>query len=201
MREILIRMQALLDATRSVDFLGPLALRLYLVPVFWVAGTNKLAGMDDVIAWFGNPDWGLGLPFPTLLAWLATLTEVGGAALLAIGLGVRWISIPLMVTMLVAAFSVHWENGWQAVHDLKSPFPSDDAAAALERLDSAKSLLRQHGDYDWLTETGNYVVSNGGIEWAATYFVMLLALFFIGGGRHASIDYWLARRLRRDAAA
>jgi putative oxidoreductase len=36
--------------TNFADFLGPLALRLYLVPVFWVAGTNKLSGMDNVIA-------------------------------------------------------------------------------------------------------------------------------------------------------
>ena len=27
------------------DGLGPLALRLFLVPVFWMAGTHKLAGM------------------------------------------------------------------------------------------------------------------------------------------------------------
>jgi hypothetical protein len=26
--------------------------------------------------------------------------------------------------------------------------------------------------------------------------VMLLALFFIGGGRYVSVDYWLARRFR-----
>ena len=57
------------------DGLGPLALRLFLVPVFWMAGTHKLAGMEQTIEWFGNPDWGLGLPFPTLLAYLAAYTE------------------------------------------------------------------------------------------------------------------------------
>jgi len=36
------RAQRLLDATRAVDFLAPLVLRLYLAPVFWMAGTNKL---------------------------------------------------------------------------------------------------------------------------------------------------------------
>ncbi|VAW67633.1 FIG035246: DoxX family protein, partial [hydrothermal vent metagenome] len=64
--------QSLLNKTRAVDFLGPLALRLYLVPIFWMAGTKKLADMDSIIDWFGNSDWGLGLPFPELLAWLAT---------------------------------------------------------------------------------------------------------------------------------
>jgi hypothetical protein len=35
---------------------------------------------------------------------------------------------------------------------------------------------------------------NNGIEFAATYFIMLLALFFIGAGRYLSVDFWLARR-------
>jgi putative oxidoreductase len=38
-------------------------------------------------------------------------------------------------------------------------------------------------------------VLNNGIEFAATYFIMLLALFFIGAGRYVSLDYWIARRL------
>lgn len=191
------KLQDLLDATRAVDFLGPLALRLYLVPVFWVAGNNKLSGMDNVIMWF---DQGLGLPLPGLLAWLAVLSEVVGAVLLLFGFATRWICIPLMITMIVAATKVHWENGWQAIHDPMSPFPSENVEGAMERLDMAKSLLREHGNYDWLTGTGNFVISNNGIEWAATYFVMLLALFFVGGGRYVSVDYWLARTFRRGGA-
>lgn len=197
MLKLLNRLQDLLDATRAADFLAPLALRLYLAPVFWYAGTNKLAHFADTAAWFGNPDWGLGLPFPTLMAALATGTEVLGAVLLVVGLGVRWISIPLMVTMAVAAVSVHWEHGWQAIHDKLSPWASADVDGALERLARAKDILREHGDYDWLTETGNFVVSNNGIEWAATYFVMVLALFFIGAGRYLSLDHWIARAWRR----
>jgi len=196
LRSTLNFFQDLLDATRVLDFLGPLALRAYLVPVFWVAGTNKLGSMDDIIQWFGNPEWGLGLPFPTLMAYLATYTEVGGAVLLAVGLAVRWIAIPLMATMVVAAVSVHWENGWQAVHDRMSPFASADIDGAMTRLDRAKDILKEHANYEWLTETGNFVVSNNGIEWAATYFVMLVALFFVGGGRFLSVDYWIARSFR-----
>ena len=191
------KLQDMLDVTRAVDFLGPLALRLYLVPVFWIAGTNKLSGFDDVVSWFGNAEWGLGLPMPWLMAFLATSTEVVGAIMLLIGLGVRWVSIPLMITMLVAAFSVHWENGWQAVADAKSPFPPADIEEASNRLAAARSLLQEHGNYDWLTGSGSFVISNNGIEWAATYFVMLLALFFIGAGKYLSADYWIARKFRR----
>lgn len=189
----LLRLQSWLDKTRTVDFLWPLALRLYLVPVFWVAGTNKLSGMDNVISWFGNAEWGLGLPFPFVMAWLAVSAEVLGAIALLIGFGTRWFSIPLMVTMLVAAFKVHAKNGWQAVADPQSPFPNASIDSAMERLAKARELLKDHGNYDWLTETGNFVVSNSGMEWAITYFVMLLALFFCGAGK-LSVDHLLARK-------
>ncbi|NBC12659.1 MAG: DoxX family membrane protein [Gammaproteobacteria bacterium] len=204
---LLNKLQDLLDAARAVDFLGPLALRLYLAPIFWVAGTNKVAGFESTVAWFGNPDWGLGLPFPTLMAALAAGTEVIGALFLLVGFAVRWISIPLMVTMLVAILSVHLENGWQAIADSSAAFASpllgvfqlEDAGPAGERLSAAKEILREHGNYDWLTETGSFVVLNNGIEFAATYFIMLLVLFFIGAGRWLSVDHWLARRFRTGA--
>jgi uncharacterized membrane protein YphA (DoxX/SURF4 family) len=189
--------QQAMDATRRLDFLGPLALRLYLVPVFWMAGTNKLADVQSVADWFGNPDWGPGLPFPLLMAWLATLSELVGAVCLLIGLGVRWVSIPLMVTMLVATFTVHWQNGWLAIAEGGSSlFATERTMGAVERLDRAKSLLQEHGNYDWLTENGSLVVLNNGIEFAVTYFAMLLVLFFYGGGRYLSVDHWLARTYR-----
>lgn len=196
--QFLIRMQGWMNSTKAADFLGPLALRLYLVPVFWVAGQNKLNnGVDNLANWFGNSDWGLGLPFPTLMAWLAVGSEVIGAIALLIGLGTRWFSVPLMVTMLVAMFSVHWKNGWQAIADPMSPFANENIQGAVDRLDKAKDLLKEHGNYDWLTETGNFVVSNSGIEWAATYFVMLLALFFTGAGK-LSVDHLIATRFAKN---
>lgn len=187
--------------TRAYDWLGPLALRLYLFPVFWVAGMNKASGFDNVVAWFGNDDWGLGLPLPWLMAALATATEVLGSWLLLIGLATRYVAAALSVVMLMALVTVHVDHGWQAVHDLQSPFASewtlgleaDDARDAAERLARAKSILREHGNYEWLSGKGNFVVSNSGAEWAVTYLVMLLALLFVGAGR-ASVDYRLARR-------
>lgn len=193
----LIALQRRLDATRVADWLAPLLLRLYLAPVFWMAGHNKLMAFSSTVEWFGDKDWGLGLPFPTLMAALATATELGGAVLLALGLGVRWISVPLMVTMLVAAFTVHWQNGWLAVSEGTGLFATARTEAAAERLAKAKELLMEHGNYEWLTEHGSLVMLNNGIEFAATYFVMLLALFFIGAGRFISLDFWIAKRLHR----
>ncbi len=194
---VLNKLQNLLDAIRAVDFLAPLALRLYLVPIFWMAGTKKFAAFEDTVAWFGNPEWGLGLPFPALMVVLAAGSELLGAICLLIGFAVRWLSIPLMVTMLVAAFSVHWQHGWLAIAEgADSLFATERTIGAVERLDRAKAILEEHGNYAWLTENGGFVVLNNGIEIAATYFVMLLALFFVGAGRYLSFDYWIARHFR-----
>lgn len=195
MLSMLKRTHEMLNTTRAVDFLGPLALRLYLVPIFWMAGTRKLGSIDSTIDWFGNPEWGLGLPFPTLMAYMASLTETLGAVFLLVGFAVRYISIPLMITMVVAALTVHWQNGWLAIAEGSgSLFANERTIGAIERLDRAKDILREYGNYQWLTENGGFAVLNNGIEFAATYFIMLLMLFFAGAGRYASVDYWLQRR-------
>ena len=170
--------------------LAPLLLRLYLAPIFWMAGMSKFNSFEDTVAWFGNPDWGLGLPFPWLMAFLATATELAGAVLLAAGLFTRLISVPLAITMLVAVFSVHWPNGWQAIADPQAPFA--------DKLDAARSLLKEHGDYEWLTSSGKFVILNNGIEFATTYLIMLLALIALGAGHYVSMDYWLHKKFCKN---
>ncbi|BFL83529.1 hypothetical protein BM607_003925 [Shewanella sp. SACH] len=186
--------QKLLNMSRYFDGLAPLALRIYLAPVLMQAGYNKLAHFDDTVAWFANPDWGLGLPMPAVMAGLAAGTEFFGAILLLLGLATRLISIPLMVTMLVAAFTVHWPNGWLAIADGSSWLANDRVLEAGDKLAKAKEILQEHGNFDWLTSSGNLAVLNNGIEFAATYFIMLLALFTLGGGRYTSLDYFIAKR-------
>ena len=177
------------NSLRHLDGLPALALRLYLVPIFWMAGNQKLNNIDSTVEWFGNSEWGLGLPAPELLAYLATYTEIIGAVLLLSGLAVRWIAIPLMITMIVAALSVHWDNGWAAI-------ASSSNEEIASRLSAAKSVLRENANYRWITEKGNLVILNNGIEFSITYFIMLLALFFSGGGRYFSVDYWLDKSFR-----
>lgn len=206
----------LLNFTRSVDFLAPLMMRIYLFFPMWDAGTRKLSDIEGIAAWFGNEDWGLGLPMPYLLAILATAAEVLGALALLFGAALRWMCIPLMITMIVAATTAHWENGWPAVapsaanpiciegsNEAKAANPvqkftkcynsNERTVASADRLDRAKSILREHGNYDWLAGHGSFVVLNNGIEFAVTYFIMLLALFFMGAGRFFSVDYWFKR--------
>ncbi|MEQ9394319.1 HvfX family Cu-binding RiPP maturation protein [Haliea sp.] len=211
---LLTRSRDLLDRSRGIDFLAPLFLRLFLAPVFISAGLTKMMGFESTVAWFGNPDWGLGLPLPWLMAFLATATELIGGFLLLFGLATRFIAIPLMITMLVAIFTVHWQDGWFAIApsdpstSMAAPlaavgFPGAEASLAnseevAKRLTAARGLLREHGNYSWLTEKGSLVVLNNGIEFGATYFIMLLALFFSGAGRFISVDYWIGRWLDRQ---
>ena len=183
--------QAQLDTTKKIDAIAPLALRLYLFLPFWMAGTTKWASFDSTVQWFGNSEWGLGLPAPMLLAFLATWTEILGAVFLSIGFATRYVAIPLMATMVVAALSVHWAHGWSAIADSAA-----DPEVA-ERLNAAKSILREHGNYNWLTEKGNFVILNNGIEFAITYLIMLLSLFFTGAGNVVSVDYWIKKKFGR----
>lgn len=177
--------------TDSSATIASLALRLYLAPIFWMAGMNKLNAFDSTVNWFGNSDWGLGLPFPFLMAVLTTATELIGAVLLTLGLITRVISIPLIITMLVAIVSVHWSNGWQAIADANAPFANAQVLAAPEKLERAREILQTHGNYEWLTSSGKFVILNNGIEFAATYLIMLLALIGLGAGKYHSVDYWL----------
>ncbi len=187
--------QMYLDKINVTDFIAPLLLRLYLVPVFWMAGTMKLGSMESTIEWFGNPDWGLGLPLPFLMAWIATLTEVIGAVCLFFGFATRWISIPLIITMVVAAVTVHLPNGWLAIAEGSGLFATERTMGAIQRLDRAKEILQDNANYSWLTENGSLVILNNGIEFAATYTIMLVALLYVGAGK-LSIDHLIAKRFQ-----
>jgi putative oxidoreductase len=90
--------------------LPPLFFRLILAYGFYGPATMKLGNIDGIIEWFS----GMGMPFPTLNAYLATTTEVAGFVLLFLGLGVRLISLPLIFVMMVAIFTVHIGNGFEA---------------------------------------------------------------------------------------
>jgi len=207
------------------DGIPALIFRLILAPVMIIAGYNKLnisqevsnfpeffLASSDVVNWFGNAQWGLGLPFPDLLAFLAGWTEFIGGWLLLIGLLTRLVTIPLMFTMVVAATTVHLDNGWFAITPTD---PSTSAAKVLDwlaipganaslensvetkvRIDTIRELVENHGYPDYLYEKGKPVILNNGIEFSAIYFAMLLSLFFSGGGRVVSTDYWLKKRIK-----
>ena len=203
------RAQDLIELVKKIDFLGPLAIRLYLAPIFISAGLHKYMHFEDIVGWFEH---GLNMPLPRVMAGLATATELLGGIILIFGIATRWISIPLLVTMFVAASTAHWENGWFAIAPSnpetstayvleKVGFPGakeslENSVEVGNRLSRAKDILREHGNYSWLTGRGGIVVLNNGIEFAATYFVMLLVLLGFGGGRFVSVDYYIHKRFR-----
>ena len=194
--------QQIIARLQVADGIPLLLLRLYLAPVMIQAGWNKASSFDSIVDWFGNDDYGLGLPMPLVMAFLATAAELVGGVLLLLGALTRLVSIPLMVTMIVAMVSVHAKNGWLAIADASSWLAdgtillNENIMAAPEKLAAAKSLLQEHGHYDWLTSSGNFVVLNNGIEFAATYFIMLLVLFIYGSGRFFSVDYYVNKSMR-----
>lgn len=190
--------QKTIQALSFADGIAPLLLRLFLAPVFLQAGWTKFASFESTVAWFGNADWGLGLPFPELMVVLAAGSELVGGGLLLVGLAVRLISIPLMVTMLVAIFAVHWDNGWLAISDASSWLANDRVLDAQSQLAKGRELLQEHGNYSWLTKNGSFVILNNGIEFGVTYFVMLLSLLFTGAGRYTSLDYFIAKVFKID---
>ena len=106
--KFLMRIHNTLKGFEVLEFLPLFLTRLYLFYVLWFAGINKIDSFDKFSGYLGT----LGVPFPDILTWLVIITEAGGAALILIGLFVRWSSIPLLVVMFFAGYLVHWQNGW-----------------------------------------------------------------------------------------
>lgn len=100
----------LADQLKKADFLPLLFIRLILAYGFYNPAKMKWADINAIGDWFGT----IGVPAPYLNAYLAAGTEALGVVLLVLGLGTRLISIPLMITMVVAIVTVHWTNGFEA---------------------------------------------------------------------------------------
>jgi len=98
---------------KKLDFLPLLLVRFILAYGFYQPAKMKWNDINAIGDWFS----GLGIPAPYLNAYMAAGTEALGVVLLILGLGTRLISIPLMVTMVVAIVTVHWENGFEAAEN------------------------------------------------------------------------------------
>jgi len=135
-----------------------LAVRLIVAYSFYAPAMMKWADIDSVAMWFGS----MGIPFPTLNAYMAASTEVGGVVLLTLGLLTRAISIPLIVIMLVAIVTVHGVNGFAMVQ------------AGSEVVDP------------WINGTqvmGTIVTLQNGYEMPLYYIIFLLVLLTQGAGK------------------
>ncbi|WP_369925951.1 DoxX family protein [Xanthomonas sp. NCPPB 2632] len=182
-------LQRALDKSKQLDFLALLSIRLYLLPTLYEGAHAKVTGFSGVVEWFGNPvsQGGLGLPMPTVMASLATGTEVAGVICIALGLATRVITVPLMILMTVAGLSVHWSHGWAAI--------AGKTTEASMRLDGLMTWLAHAfpGRFNYVTELGDPVILNNGMEFTVTYAILFMVLFFFGAGRYLSADHWLAK--------
>ena len=192
--------------------MGLLSFRLYLALIFLGVVAHKLANLDHMVAWFGNTDW--GLPMPVLMVFLAASAELLGGVALLLGLATRLFVFLLIFTMLVVISTSHWDNAWFAIAPEDPATSTANVLAAMgiptaqrslensngvgQRVSAEKRILRKYKNYSGLTEKGNLVVLNNGIEFSATYLIILLSLLFTGGGRWVSLDYWVGRRLGKE---
>jgi uncharacterized membrane protein YphA (DoxX/SURF4 family) len=174
------------NSLRHIEDFAPLALRLLLAYVFYQTGIEKLSSIDGTAYWFES----LGIPFPTLNAYMAMLTEVTGVLLLTIGLGTRIISIPLLVVLLVAMLTVHLDNGWLVIgSSLNDP-------EIANRVSRAKDILKEYGNWDWLSAKGTFVILQNGFENVVTYMAMLLTLLVYGPGKF-SVDALIEAKIKK----
>ena len=91
-------------------------LRLIIGYGFIVHGWAKLS--RGPAGGFGNLLQQVGVPFPIFTAWAVTVLELLGGLAILTGAFVALVSIPLIVSMLVATFTVHLKYGFSSINTI-----------------------------------------------------------------------------------
>jgi putative oxidoreductase len=93
-----------------------------LIPLRLVIGMgfllHGLAKWNRGPAKFGKLLQVINVPYPLPTAWMVTGLEVFGGALIIIGLLVTVVSVPLIVSMLVAMFTIQIHYGFSSVNTI-----------------------------------------------------------------------------------
>ena len=105
--------QFIKDILVHFQSLSLLLARLAVAYGFYEPAVKKWQDIDGIATWFGS----MGIPFPTLNAYMAATTELLGVVLLTLGLFTRLISVPLLVVMVVAIVTVHLAHGFSSGND------------------------------------------------------------------------------------
>lgn len=145
-----------------------LILRVILAYTFFSPGMTKIKDIESTAGFFDY----LGIPLPTLNAYMAAGTEVIGAVLLTLGLLTRFISVPLLFVMVVAIATVHGVHGFHVIlpgSGWENPFINGEAVK------------------------GTVVVLQNGYEMVLYYMAMLMVLVGKGAGR-LSLDFLLFKK-------
>lgn len=176
---------------RGLDFLAPLAFRLYLAPMFWISGAEKLGLFKGDVVWWNPMTWISGDAiqaasaafngglFEGFAADFITVSvagvEIAGAVLLILGFAVRWITLPLMFIIAIVGIA---------------------ALGDQTLLEAGRQFLMSHGYTS---------IANSQFEVSFVHFTMLFALFFMGAGRFLSLDWFIGsgydRKIKQKEAA
>lgn len=169
-----------LEWMRVFDFLAPLAIRLFLAPMFWISGVQRLGLFTAENFIIYNPmTWGNASTFQqsvaamnnTLLPGVGTemlvlllgSIEIVGAVLLVMGFAVRWVVLALLFAVTLLGLMAMGEAGF---------------------INTLQQLVMSHGYTN---------ITNNITEVYLVYFILLLALFFMGAGRWFSLDWYIYR--------
>jgi putative oxidoreductase len=102
----------LIDLQMHLRQFAPIPLRLIVGYGFIAHGFAKLARGPETFAVVLHT---LGVPTPSLLAWLTTLVELIGGFCILIGAFVPIVSVPMAVVLLTALFTIHLPYGFFSV--------------------------------------------------------------------------------------
>ena len=217
-----------LNLFRAFDFMAPLLMRLYLVMPFWIGGWNKLKNIEGTAEFFTKlgipaPEYmawaagGIEAGGAVLLAMglavrVITPALMGVMAVAAVTVHLKngWYAIAqpmldpdiaerrdVIIETLKAFGDYEWMTAKEKIDISWLPWLNNDA----DLPDCLSSRILMLNDVDLSHCLSNGVaLTNSGIEFAATYFIMCMALFFIGAGRYLSADYWIDREFNKPKA-
>lgn len=138
--------------------LSLLLVRLIIAYTFYQPAMMKWADISSTAMWFES----MGIPLPTLQAYMAATTELLGVILLGLGLFTRLISVPLLIIMFVAIATVHGEHGFAMIQ------------AGSEIVDAWVNGVETQG---------TLVMLQNGFEMPLYYIIFLLVLVAEGAGK------------------
>jgi putative oxidoreductase len=106
--------EELLNLQKRISKQGWAVLPLRLMIGFGFAA-HGYAKLSRGPAGFGTILTAIGVPAPALMAWITSLLEFFGGVSIMIGAFIIPVSVPLVIVMLTAMFSVHLQNGFSTI--------------------------------------------------------------------------------------
>ncbi len=101
------------NTDQGIKRYAPLLIRIGLAAVFIVHGWDKLMDISGTTGFLGK----VGVPFPSVTAWLVTLFEFVGGLLVLVGwrtkLGATAIAIVMVGAIITVKFSQGFAGGWE----------------------------------------------------------------------------------------